>query len=109
MDVISESQKMKIIRLVLGTWETNAYIIICRQTGKSLLIDVPAGARTIVKHLKETEPEYIFLTHNHIDHIGAYGLRTQGYQRIWQCIEQTIKNGYRCRRTSYYPTAIFST
>ena len=59
------------MRLELGAWATNAYIIICRKTGKSALIDAPAGGPTIVKHLKDTTLECIFLTHDHVDHIGG--------------------------------------
>ncbi len=62
---------MTIKRLVLGQWDTNAYIVICKKTGKSALIDAPAGAPTILKHLKGTTCECLFLTHSHIDHIGG--------------------------------------
>ena len=71
MDIIIDNDKMKIMRLELGAWATNAYIIICRQTGKSALIDAPAGAPTLVKNLKGTTLECIFLTHSHVDHIGG--------------------------------------
>jgi len=73
MDVIIDDAELKIERLTLSTYEANAYIVICPQTGKSALIDVPPGARTIVSHLKGTQLEWILLTHNHIDHTG--GLR----------------------------------
>ena len=73
MDVIVDSAELKIGRLELGSYATNAYIVICPQTGKSALIDVPAGARTIVKSLRGTQLELILLTHSHIDHIQ--GLR----------------------------------
>jgi hydroxyacylglutathione hydrolase len=42
--------------------------VVCPQTGESVLIDVPPGARTIVKHLRGTRLRYILLTHSHIDH-----------------------------------------
>jgi glyoxylase-like metal-dependent hydrolase (beta-lactamase superfamily II) len=71
MDIIIDNSKMKILRLELSTYATNSYIIICRKTGKSALIDAPAGARTILKYLKDTSLECIFLTHSHIDHIGG--------------------------------------
>ncbi len=71
MEVIVDKRDLKIVRLVLSTFDTNAYIVICPRTWKSALIDVPAGAPTILKNLKGTELEIILLTHNHVDHIGG--------------------------------------
>jgi hydroxyacylglutathione hydrolase len=71
MDVIVDSKDLKIERLELSSFATNAYIVICPQTSKSALIDAPAGAMTLVKHLKGTQLEWILLTHSHIDHIGG--------------------------------------
>jgi glyoxylase-like metal-dependent hydrolase (beta-lactamase superfamily II) len=71
MDVIVDNKDLKIERLELSSFATNAYIVICPQTGKSALIDVPAGALKIVKALKGTQLEWILLTHSHIDHIGG--------------------------------------
>lgn len=71
METIVESSDIRIERLELGRWTTNAYIVICMQTGHSVLIDVPPGARTIIKSLRNTTPKYILLTHSHIDHISG--------------------------------------
>ncbi len=71
MDVIVDNQDLKIERLELSSFATNAYIVICPQTGKSALIDAPAGALKIVKALKGTQLEWILLTHSHVDHIGG--------------------------------------
>jgi hydroxyacylglutathione hydrolase len=73
ISIIANNKDFKIQRLEIGAWATNAYVVVCKQTGKSAAIDVPPGARTIIKHLKGTSLQYILLTHNHIDHI--YGLR----------------------------------
>ena len=35
------------------------------------MIDTPADASTIMDRLKGTNPKYILLTHNHVDHVGA--------------------------------------
>jgi hydroxyacylglutathione hydrolase len=71
MDIILDNNAITIKRLELGSWDTNAYIVVCKKTAKSALIDVPAGAPTIVKHLKGTTCDCIFLTHSHVDHIGG--------------------------------------
>ena len=71
MAVIVKDGDIQIERLELGPFGTNAYIIICQKTRDSVLIDAPADASTIMDRLKGTNPKYILLTHNHMDHIGA--------------------------------------
>jgi len=71
MEVIVKDSAIQIKRMDLGPWGTNAYIIICLDTGESVLIDAPARAGTIMEGLKSTRPRYILLTHGHMDHIGA--------------------------------------
>lgn len=71
MAVIVKNKTLRIERLTLGPWETNAYIVVCQKTWTSVLIDAPAEADTILEKLEGTKPQYILLTHNHVDHIGA--------------------------------------
>ncbi len=71
MVVVVKDNNIQIERLELGPWGTNTYIIICLQTGNSALIDAPADASRIMNRLQGTNPKYILLTHNHMDHIGA--------------------------------------
>lgn len=71
MTIIDRGQNIKIERLELGPWKTNAYIIVCLKTGSSVIIDAPAEANTIIRSLKGTSPKYLLLTHNHFDHTGA--------------------------------------
>jgi glyoxylase-like metal-dependent hydrolase (beta-lactamase superfamily II) len=58
-------------KLTLGPYETNAYIVVCRKTGESLVIDAPARASEIIVSLEGTKPRYILLTHDHYDHTGV--------------------------------------
>ena len=68
---IMKDDSIQIEKLELGPFGTNAYIIICQQTSASVVIDAPAEASKILKQLKATEPKYILMTHNHMDHTGA--------------------------------------
>ncbi|MFC1864598.1 MBL fold metallo-hydrolase [Chloroflexota bacterium] len=71
MVVVAKDGDVQIERLELGPFGTNAYIVICQKTRDSVLIDTPAEASTIMDRLKGTNPKYILLTHNHMDHLGA--------------------------------------
>jgi hydroxyacylglutathione hydrolase len=78
MEVMVERHDLIIKSLELSSYATNAYIVICPRTLKSVLIDAPAGGPTILKNLKGTELEYILLTHNHVDHIaGLHAIRNK--------------------------------
>jgi hydroxyacylglutathione hydrolase len=71
MTIVAEDDAIQIERLELGPFGTNAYIVTCRRTRDSALIDAPAEANIIIDRLKNTTPKYILLTHNHMDHVGA--------------------------------------
>lgn len=62
---------MRIERLELGPFGTNAYVLVCQMTGDSVLVDAPAQANDILKALKDTTLKYILITHTHMDHLGA--------------------------------------
>lgn len=71
MTIIAKDDQLQIENLQLGPFGTTAYILTCRQTGDSILIDAPAEATVIMEQLKGTNPRYILMTHNHMDHTGA--------------------------------------
>jgi glyoxylase-like metal-dependent hydrolase (beta-lactamase superfamily II) len=71
MALVAKDDYVQIDRLQLGAFGTNSYIIRCRQTGDSVLVDAPAEAAEILERLKATNPVYILMTHNHMDHLGA--------------------------------------
>lgn len=71
MELVEKDDYIRIDRLQLGAFGTNSYIIRCRVTGDSVLVDAPAEAAEILERLKATNPRYILMTHNHMDHIGA--------------------------------------
>jgi hydroxyacylglutathione hydrolase len=71
MPIIIDENNIRIERLVLSPYETNCYVVICKKTGNSLVVDAPADASIIIKTLAGTKPFRILLTHDHYDHTGA--------------------------------------
>ena len=71
MTQVVKDNDILIEKLRLGSFETNAYILVCQHKGESVIIDAPAEAATITGRLQGTKPKYILLTHNHFDHTGA--------------------------------------
>jgi len=71
MTSVIKDDRIQIEKLELGPYGTNAYILICRKTGESVIIDAPADAGKILEPLEGTRPQYILITHNHMDHTGA--------------------------------------
>lgn len=68
-----EDDSIGITRLELGPYGTNAYIVVCKTSGKSLVVDAPGDAGKILEHLAGARPRYIVITHGHFDHTGAIG------------------------------------
>lgn len=71
MSIIASDDIMRIQRLALGPFSTNAYVLVCQMTGDSVLVDAPAQANDLLKALNGTTPKHILITHTHMDHLGA--------------------------------------
>jgi glyoxylase-like metal-dependent hydrolase (beta-lactamase superfamily II) len=71
MQPVFTSPTLRVVRLILGTYGTNTYILTCLRTSESLVIDAPEGEDEILKNLRDTRPRAILLTHAHFDHTGA--------------------------------------
>jgi glyoxylase-like metal-dependent hydrolase (beta-lactamase superfamily II) len=71
MEKMVQDSAVIIIRLELGPFGTNAYILVCQATLDSVVVDAPGEADKVLRQLAGTNPKYIVITHTHIDHIGA--------------------------------------
>lgn len=68
---VGQSGKIDIYRLETEPFGTNAYMLICRESGESILIDAPGSADLIAEKLAGSAVQYILITHGHMDHITA--------------------------------------
>lgn len=71
MTVVVKDENIRIEKLELKPYGTNAYIIICLKTKDSALVDAPGEPDKIITKLKGTSIRYILMTHNHMDHVLA--------------------------------------
>ena len=71
MATVVKNDRIQIDRYVLGPFGTNSYIMTCLKTGDSVVVDAPGDAPQILQELQHTNPKYILMTHNHMDHTGA--------------------------------------
>jgi glyoxylase-like metal-dependent hydrolase (beta-lactamase superfamily II) len=71
MAVIVKNNSIQIERLSLGPFGTNTYLLVCQKTGDSVIVDAPGDADKVLKRLEGTQPKYILMTHNHMDHVDA--------------------------------------
>jgi hydroxyacylglutathione hydrolase len=63
--------KLELRTQEVGPWPVSAYVLVCPDTGHSVLIDPGADTETLLELLADTEPVAILITHTHPDHIGA--------------------------------------
>jgi glyoxylase-like metal-dependent hydrolase (beta-lactamase superfamily II) len=71
MATVTKTDTLQIDRYELGPFGTNSYILTCTQTKDSVVVDAPGDAEKILGQLQPTNPKYILMTHNHMDHTGA--------------------------------------
>lgn len=71
MVILAKNDSVQIEKMELGPFGTNAYVLICRATQDSVLVDAPGETNKILERLKGTNPKYILITHDHGDHVGA--------------------------------------
>ncbi len=55
-----------------GTYNNNAYLLVCPQTNRSIVIDTPGEADNLIEAAKRTDVQAVLITHGHFDHLMGY-------------------------------------
>jgi len=71
MTTVETDDRLRIDKLETAPFGTNAYVVVCRATGDSVLVDAPGEPERLSSLLEGTTPRYILMTHSHVDHVGA--------------------------------------
>ncbi|MFH0847544.1 MAG: MBL fold metallo-hydrolase [Chloroflexota bacterium] len=77
MTTVAENTLVRIDKITLGPYDTNAYAIVNKLTNESILVDAPAEPEKLLEFMSGTSPKYVFMTHSHKDHTGGL----QGFVR----------------------------
>ena len=72
MPVHFEDDRVRIHKIVASPYDNNAYIVVCKATGKSLIIDTPIHAPRVLAEAEGTDVTAVAITHGHRDHIEGY-------------------------------------
>jgi glyoxylase-like metal-dependent hydrolase (beta-lactamase superfamily II) len=62
---------VEVRKACVGSWENNVYVVACRRTGRSVIVDAASEPDTIERLVAGTTPLAILTTHGHLDHVGA--------------------------------------
>ena len=68
----------------IGRWVSgfynNAYLVTCRSTNKSIIIDTPDKPNEMIAAAAETDVQAILITHNHWDHLEGFDVVTDNFK-----------------------------
>ena len=79
-EVIWEDDRAEVHRVVVGSLDNNVYVLRCRESGSSVLVDAATDGKLLVEMCKDLGVTRILTTHGHDDHIGAVpAVRDAGY------------------------------
>jgi glyoxylase-like metal-dependent hydrolase (beta-lactamase superfamily II) len=73
--------RLEIHRVVVGPYDNNVFVLRCRDTGESVLIDAANEHERLLELCQRLDVRRVLETHGHWDHIGAVAqMREAGYE-----------------------------
>ena len=68
---VTDAGSFEIRQAVVGQENNNTFVLVCKATQESVIIDPSADASTILEMADNTMVKYVLLTHGHPDHVHA--------------------------------------
>ena len=68
------------IRRWVSGFYNNAYLLTCKSTNKSIIIDTPDKPNELIAAAESTDVQAILITHNHWDHIEGFDIVTERFK-----------------------------
>ena len=65
-------KEVKVFKTSCGPFDNNSYLIVCPQTGESIIIDAPTEPGKVLEEASGTQVKGILITHNHQDHLLGF-------------------------------------
>ena len=72
MSAIPAPGALEIRKVSAGPYDNNAYVIVSRATGESVIVDTPAEPEKVLAAAAGTQVRAILITHCHADHIQGH-------------------------------------
>ncbi len=73
--------RLEIHKVVVGAYDNNVFVLRCRETGESVLIDAANEHERLLELCVRLDVKRVLETHGHFDHIGAVAaMREAGYE-----------------------------
>jgi glyoxylase-like metal-dependent hydrolase (beta-lactamase superfamily II) len=64
--------EIKIIKINMGPYNNNGYIVVCPETNEGVIIDTPAEPEKLLGELSGIDVKAILITHGHQDHLLGF-------------------------------------
>ena len=64
--------EVRIMKVDMGPYANNGYIVSCPETNEGILIDTPAEPEKLLNAIGEVKITHILITHNHQDHLLGF-------------------------------------
>lgn len=86
------------LNLFVGTYPVKCYLVTCKATKASAVIDTGGNPQAVIKKARELniQPEKILLTHAHFDHAGGLELLDKAFNcPVWIDKKEALPSGSR--------------